>query len=88
MKRRTAFETALVRRVAKKSDFLRYIGYELGLDRLRVKRMERLGECINLTLADMINNVFDRGGQVKYRRLWDYSKSISIIRTSVETIQR
>ncbi|KAK2467824.1 hypothetical protein APHAL10511_000119 [Amanita phalloides] len=40
-KRRTAFETALVRRVAKKSDFLRYIAYEMGLEQLRKKRAER-----------------------------------------------
>ncbi|KAF8629265.1 hypothetical protein AX17_005844 [Amanita inopinata Kibby_2008] len=41
-KRRTAFETALVRRVAKKSDYLRYIAYEMGLEQLRRKRVERL----------------------------------------------
>jgi U3 small nucleolar RNA-associated protein 6 len=45
MKRRTGFETALVRRVAKKADFLRYAAYEMGLEQLRVKRVERLSEC-------------------------------------------
>ncbi|KAJ6558535.1 U3 small nucleolar RNA-associated protein 6-domain-containing protein [Mycena vulgaris] len=42
MKKRTQFETALVRRVAKKSDFLRYASYEMGLEQLRRKRVERL----------------------------------------------
>ncbi|KAF5386261.1 hypothetical protein D9615_002379 [Tricholomella constricta] len=41
MKKRTAFETALVRRVAKKADFLRYASYEMGLEQLRRKRVER-----------------------------------------------
>ena len=42
MKRRTAFETALVRRMPKKSDFVRYAAYEMGLEQLRKKRVERL----------------------------------------------
>ncbi|KAJ3493260.1 hypothetical protein NLJ89_g11061 [Agrocybe chaxingu] len=42
MKKRTGFETALVRRVAKKEDFLRYASYEMGLEQLRRKRVERL----------------------------------------------
>jgi U3 small nucleolar RNA-associated protein 6 len=42
MKKRTAFETALVRRVAKKSDFVRYAAYEMSLEQLRRKRLERL----------------------------------------------
>ncbi|KAK0213041.1 U3 small nucleolar RNA-associated protein 6-domain-containing protein [Desarmillaria ectypa] len=42
VKKRTAFETALVRRVAKKADFLRYAAYEMGLEQLRRKRTERL----------------------------------------------
>lgn len=45
MKKRTAFETALVRRIAKKSDFVRYAAYEMGLEQLRRKRRERLREC-------------------------------------------
>jgi U3 small nucleolar RNA-associated protein 6 len=44
MKKRMAFETALVRRVAKKADFLRYAAYEMGLEQLRRKRVERLSE--------------------------------------------
>ncbi|KAJ7502809.1 U3 small nucleolar RNA-associated protein 6-domain-containing protein [Mycena galericulata] len=42
MKKRTAFERALVRRVAKKADFLRYAAYEMNLEQLRRKRVERL----------------------------------------------
>ncbi|TFY75773.1 hypothetical protein EWM64_g8237, partial [Hericium alpestre] len=42
MKKRTAFETSLVRRVAKKADFLRYATYEMSLEALRKKRVERL----------------------------------------------
>lgn len=42
MKKRTAYETALVRRVAKKNDYLRYAAYEMGLEALRKKRVERL----------------------------------------------
>ncbi|KAH0827941.1 U3 small nucleolar RNA-associated protein 6-domain-containing protein [Lanmaoa asiatica] len=42
LKKRTQFETALVRRVAKKSDFLRYAAYEMGLEQLRRKRLQRL----------------------------------------------
>lgn len=45
MKKRTAFETALVRRVAKKADFLRYASYEMGLEQLRRKRVERTSMC-------------------------------------------
>ncbi|TFK75351.1 hypothetical protein BDN72DRAFT_787292 [Pluteus cervinus] len=43
MKNRTAYETTLVRRVAKKSDYLRYAAYEMGLEQLRRKRVERQG---------------------------------------------
>ncbi|KAF9474566.1 hypothetical protein BDN70DRAFT_815448, partial [Pholiota conissans] len=42
MKKRTAFETALVRRVAKKADYLRYAAYEMGLEQLRRKRVARM----------------------------------------------
>ncbi|KAG1716655.1 hypothetical protein ID866_533 [Astraeus odoratus] len=42
MKKRTQFETALVRRIAKKGDFLRYAAYEMGLEQLRRKRLQRL----------------------------------------------
>ncbi|KAF8497669.1 U3 small nucleolar RNA-associated protein 6-domain-containing protein [Gautieria morchelliformis] len=42
MKRRTAFESALVRRIPKKGDFLRYAAYEMGLEALRRRRLKRL----------------------------------------------
>ncbi|KLO16918.1 hypothetical protein SCHPADRAFT_937468 [Schizopora paradoxa] len=42
MKKRTAFETTLVRRVPRKGDFLRYAAYEMSLEALRRKRVERL----------------------------------------------
>jgi U3 small nucleolar RNA-associated protein 6 len=45
MKKRTVFEMALVRRVAKKSDFVRYAAYEMSLEQLRRKRLERLRVC-------------------------------------------
>ena len=45
MQKRTVFETALVRRIPKKSDFLRYATYEMSLEALRRKRAERLSEC-------------------------------------------
>jgi len=47
MKKRTIFETTLVRRVAKKADFLRYITYEMNLEQLRKKRITRLGLLIS-----------------------------------------
>jgi hypothetical protein len=52
MKKRTAFETALVRRVAKKTDFVRYAAYEMGLEQLRRKRVERLRESIKQSNFD------------------------------------
>ncbi|KIK98666.1 hypothetical protein PAXRUDRAFT_823638 [Paxillus rubicundulus Ve08.2h10] len=53
MKKRTLFETALVRRVAKKSDFLRYVAYEMGLEQLRRKRLQRMKlPKIKATISD------------------------------------
>ena len=45
LRKRTQFETALIRRIPKKADFLRYVQYEMGLEKLRRKRAERLREC-------------------------------------------
>ena len=42
IKKRTLFETLLVRRIPKKSDFLRYAAYEMDLEALRKKRVKRL----------------------------------------------
>jgi U3 small nucleolar RNA-associated protein 6 len=47
MKKRTTFETTLVRRIAKKSDFLRYITYEMGLEQLRRKRVDRMSKVFH-----------------------------------------
>lgn len=52
LKKRTQFETALVRRVAKKADYLRYAAYEMGLEQLRRKRVQRLSELFFLVLFD------------------------------------
>lgn len=51
LKKRTQFETALVRRVARKGDFLRYAAYEMGLEQLRRKRLQRLSMCSDLRLV-------------------------------------
>lgn len=42
MRKRTGFETSLVRRIPKKNDFLRYAAYEMNLEALRQKRANRL----------------------------------------------
>ena len=41
IKKRTEYEHTLLRRTAKKSDFLRYIEYEMNLESLRQKRQRR-----------------------------------------------
>lgn len=43
-KRRTAFETALVRRQARKEDFFKYAEYEINLEKLRKIRWKKLSE--------------------------------------------
>jgi U3 small nucleolar RNA-associated protein 6 len=50
LRRRTVFETALVRRVSKKSDYLRYAAYESALEELRRKRVKRLSESLESTV--------------------------------------
>ncbi|KDQ21825.1 hypothetical protein BOTBODRAFT_99309 [Botryobasidium botryosum FD-172 SS1] len=42
LKKRTEFESALIRRVAKKGDYLRYAAYEMSLEALRRKRLKTL----------------------------------------------
>ncbi len=42
LKKRTAFEMALVRRIPNKNDYLRYAAYEMALEALRRKRVARL----------------------------------------------
>jgi len=46
IKKRTAFEIALVRRIPNKNDYLRYAAYEMGLEALRRKRIARLSASI------------------------------------------
>ena len=43
IKRRTNYELQLIRRQPRKKDFLDYIEYEMALERLRRKRVSRLG---------------------------------------------
>ncbi|KAI9352839.1 U3 small nucleolar RNA-associated protein 6-domain-containing protein [Obelidium mucronatum] len=43
VKRRTAHEYAIHRRIGRRADYLKYIEYEINLDRLRKKRKIRLG---------------------------------------------
>ncbi|CEL61529.1 U3 small nucleolar RNA-associated protein 6 OS=Schizosaccharomyces pombe (strain 972 / ATCC 24843) GN=utp6 PE=3 SV=1 [Rhizoctonia solani AG-1 IB] len=53
LKQRTTFESALVRRVALKSDYIKYIQYEITLEALRKKRSSRLSTTDNKSsLAD------------------------------------
>lgn len=42
IKRRTHYETQLIRRQPRKKDFLEYVEYEMALERLRKKRVQRL----------------------------------------------
>ena len=42
MKKRTAFEASLIRRIPKKVDYLRYAEYEMQLEALRRRRLQRL----------------------------------------------
>lgn len=42
-KRRTAFETSLIRRQTRKEDFFKYAEYEINLETLRKVRYKRLG---------------------------------------------
>ncbi|KAF9653947.1 hypothetical protein BDM02DRAFT_3107112 [Thelephora ganbajun] len=60
MKRRREFEMALVRRVARKSDFLRYVAYEMDLERLRRKRAEKIKERSPQSVSDyaIVKRVF------------------------------
>lgn len=47
MRKRTQFETVLVRRIPKKADFLRYAAYEISLEALRKKRLQRISACVS-----------------------------------------
>ncbi|KAF9059793.1 U3 small nucleolar RNA-associated protein 6-domain-containing protein [Rhodocollybia butyracea] len=60
MKQRSTFEATLVRRIAKKSDFLRYASYEMGLEHLRRKRVERLTTISDFALVRRQFHIFER----------------------------
>jgi U3 small nucleolar RNA-associated protein 6 len=54
IKKRTAFEIALVRRIPNKNDYLRYATYEMGLEALRRKRVARLSlSLIPFTISNI-----------------------------------
>ncbi|KAF9528547.1 U3 small nucleolar RNA-associated protein 6-domain-containing protein [Crepidotus variabilis] len=61
LKKRTHYETLLIRRVAKKSDFLRYAAYEMGLEALRRKRVHRIEADGPRTVSDygMVKRQFE-----------------------------
>ncbi|WRT67398.1 uncharacterized protein IL334_004369 [Kwoniella shivajii] len=46
-KKRTAFETSLIRRVTRKEDFFKYAEYEINLERLRKVRWKKLKYHLN-----------------------------------------
>jgi len=84
VKRRTAFEYALKRRVMRKADVLRYATYEINLDALRRLRKKTKGvtksSISDHTMVRRIHFIFERGlrkfgGDL---RLWlqfiDYAK--------------
>jgi hypothetical protein len=48
IRKRSAFETALIRRAPRKRDFLAYIEYEMNLERLRRIRVMKLSESASL----------------------------------------
>lgn len=90
LRKRTQFETALVRRVAKKSDFLRYAAYEMGLEQLRRKRLQRLSMCTDphLMLSTMFTLPF-RPPKIKVNdiRLCTRPETVSNIRACTQEIQ-
>ncbi|XP_065065902.1 U3 small nucleolar RNA-associated protein 6 homolog [Rhopilema esculentum] len=53
VKKRTELEYKLQRRVVEKKDFLKYLEYELNVDSLRRKRMQRMGLKPKHTTAEI-----------------------------------
>jgi len=65
VKKRTDFEYRIKAKIPHLPDFLRYIQYEVNLERLRVKRKERLTEPVQPSASDVSSNrrisfIFDR----------------------------
>lgn len=44
-RRRTNYETSLIRQKTRKDDFFKYAEYEINLERLRKVRWKRMGTC-------------------------------------------
>ncbi|KAF8621532.1 hypothetical protein AX15_007704 [Amanita polypyramis BW_CC] len=85
-KKRTAFETALVRRVPKKSDFLRYIAYEMALEQLRRKRAVRLGIRGPPTVSDYA--LVKRQYQIFERALKKFKSDVDLWKQYIEVAKR
>ncbi|KAI0460913.1 hypothetical protein LJB42_001449 [Komagataella kurtzmanii] len=62
MRRRTEFEHRIAGRASKSADFIKYIQYEMSLDNLRRKRIERLSPT---GIVDMSQSISDWSGQRK-----------------------
>lgn len=64
VKKRRDFEYALQKRIVEKSDFLRYIQYEMSLDSLRSKRKTRLCKeqhgIADSSIKKRIKSLFER----------------------------
>lgn len=89
LKKRTQFETALVRRVAKKSDFLRYAAYEMGLEQLRRKRLQRLSMCSDLIVLSTSFILLPRPSKVNVDDigLCTRPEAVSNIRACTQEVQ-
>lgn len=59
IKRRTDYEIQLVRRQPRKKDFLEYIEYEMTLEKLRKKRLERLSASSTLYIETLLKPISD-----------------------------
>lgn len=79
-----------MRRVAKKSDFLRYAAYEMGLEQLRRKRLQRLSTCSDpyLTVLTLPTRL-SRPSKVKVNdiRLCTRPEAVSNIRACTQEVQ-
>ncbi|KAJ3235328.1 U3 snoRNP protein [Chytriomyces hyalinus] len=69
VKRRTDHEYAIHRRIGRRADFLKYIEYEINLDRLRKKRKLRLG--LDMSQEEQSNPL--EGSKLLGYTLSDYS---------------
>ncbi|KAF7315267.1 Kinase-like protein [Mycena indigotica] len=87
LKKRTEFEGALVRRVAKKADFLRYAAYEMSLEQLRRKRIERLKiESTKASISDY--SLVRRQFQIFERALKRFKSDVDLWLEYINVAQR